>query len=94
MELNYYSFPMIICLFMFTPYMKEKYGMKVEFTKKNNKVAKIEYKGLKGFKKFKPAQMRDLKKLITKYADQITDDWVDFYVQGAKIKTRVITKKL
>src|SRR5438132_818024 len=73
---------------------ERQYGMKVVFTKKDNKVVKVEYKGLKGFKKFKPAQMRDLKKLINKYADQITEDWIDFYVQGAKIKTRIITKKL
>ena len=29
------------------------YGMKVEFAKENNKVISIEYKKLKGFKKFK-----------------------------------------
>ena len=68
--------------------------MKVEFTKKNNLIIKTEYKGLKGFKKFKPAQMRDLKKLIAEYADQITSDWIEYFVQGAKIKTRIITKKL
>ncbi len=73
---------------------QKKYGMKVEFEKKDKMIVNIEYIGLKGFKKFKPAQMRDLKKLITKYAEQITNDWVDFYVQGAKIKTRIITKKL
>ena len=73
---------------------EKSFGMKVEFVKENSKVVNIEYKSLKGFKKFKPAQMRDLKKLINKYADEITNDWVNFYVEGVKIKTRIITTKL
>jgi|SRR6185436_4897596 len=73
---------------------EKTYGIKVEFTKKDSEIIKIEYKALKGFKKFKPAQMRDLKKLIAEYADQITSDWIEYFVQGAKIKTRIITKKL
>ena len=68
--------------------------MKVEFVKKDSKIIKIDYKSLKGFKKFKPAQVRDLKKLISEYADQITSDWIQYFVEGAKIKTRVINKKL
>ena len=73
---------------------EKTYGMKVEFTKKNNKIIKIEYKKLKGFKEFKPAQMKDLKKLINKHAEQITADWIDYFAQGSKIKTRIITKKI
>lgn len=30
--------------------------------------------------------MRDLKKLIAEFADQITSDWIEYFVQGAKIK--------
>jgi hypothetical protein len=73
---------------------EKKYGMKVEFIKKESKIIKIAYKKLKGFKEFKPSQMRDLKKLIAEYAEQITSDWIQYFVEGEKIKTRIINKKL
>ena len=70
------------------------YGMKVEFYFKGNDIVKKQYKTLKGYSTFKPAQMRDLKKLIDKYEYDIANDWVTFVIKNQRVTRKIIRRKI
>ena len=72
----------------------DKYRMKVEFLKQGEKIVKIEYKIIKGFKAFPPAQMDDLKTLINKYQYDIVNDWITFIINHSRVQKRKITVKI
>ena len=72
----------------------DSYAMKVEFTFKGNKIVKVEYKGVDGFRHFTPEQMSDLKALIDKYQYEIANDWITFVIKNQRVPKRVITSKI
>lgn len=75
-------------------YYGDNYAMKVEFTCKGNKIVSKEFKGVRGYQHFPPAQMRDLKKLIAKYEYEIVNDWITFVIKNQKVSKRIITRKI
>lgn len=72
----------------------DNYAMKVEFTFKGQKIVKREYKGVKGYRHFPPAQMRDLKALIDKYQYEIANDWITFVIKNQRVVKKTITRKI
>lgn len=71
-----------------------RFGMRVEFVLKGNKVVKREIKGLKGYHHFPPAQMRDLKKLLDKHQDDMAEKWITFVIRNIPVKRTVITRRI
>lgn len=55
-----------------------EYGIIVEFTMKEGRVEKIAYRNWTGHKPFTPALMRDLKKLVESFKEQMVTDFIDF----------------
>lgn len=69
------------------------HGAKVELIQQNGKIVEVIYKKIKGYKALEPKQLKDLNKLIEKYAPVIIDNWIDYFVSGkTNIKTKKITK--
>lgn len=75
-------------------YYGNNYSMKVEFYFKGDVIVKREYKGVKGYRHFPPAQMKDLKTLIEKYQYQIANDWITFVIKNKRVSKKVITRKI
>ncbi|MBE2188365.1 MAG: DUF4160 domain-containing protein [Candidatus Kapabacteria bacterium] len=75
-------------------FYSNNYGMRVEFFNKGNKIDKITIKQLKGYKKFPPAQMRDLKKLVNRYQYEIVNDFITFAIKNQRVTKKVIRRKI
>jgi hypothetical protein len=75
-------------------YYGSQYAMKVEFYLSGDVIESIEYKGVRGYKHFPPAQIRDLKKLVETYQYEIVNDWLTFILRNQRVKKKTITKKL
>jgi hypothetical protein len=67
------------------------HGAKIEFLIQNGKIIKAVFKKTKGYKMLEPAQLRDTKKLVSKYADVIVQYWIDYFVNN---KTNITSKKI
>lgn len=75
-------------------YYGENYAMKIEFYFKGEKIVRKVYKELKGFQKFPPSQMRDLKALINKYEYQICKDFINFVIKNQRVSKTTITRRI
>lgn len=72
----------------------EEYQMKVELITKNKEIVEIKYKGVRGYKKFPPNKLNDLKKLIEKEKYEIINYWVKFFVYNERISVKKIKRKI
>ena len=67
-------------------------SIKVSFFIENNKIYKITYLTTRG--EFSTAKMKQLKKFIDVYKQEIIQAWIDYFILKKKIKFERITKKL
>jgi len=68
--------------------------MKAEFVIENGKVVEILIKGVRGRKRLPQKQLANFRHLLSHYADEIVQKWIDFFVLGKKIKSQTITQRL
>ncbi len=68
------------------------FGVRIVFTMMEGKVVKVEYKKLKGFKPFGPALVKDLKKLVERYKDEMANDFIDVVHRKMSKNKKIITK--
>jgi hypothetical protein len=57
-------------------------------------VAHITVKNVTGKKPLPPAQLRDFKILVEKYASDIADAWADFFIRGVKTPMKSIKRTI
>ena len=67
---------------------------KAEIIIVNGKIADIRFKEVEGKSALPSKQLKDFKTLIRHEAKNIIKNWVDFFVMGKKIKSRIITRRL
>ncbi|HTA26514.1 MAG TPA: DUF4160 domain-containing protein [Bacteroidia bacterium] len=70
------------------------FGLIVEFTMREGKVVKVDYKPWTGHKPFTPALMRDLKKLVDSFKEQMVDDFIDFVDYKKTIHKLIMISKI
>lgn len=60
----------------------------------NGKVTRIRYSRVKGRKPLGARQLRDFRKLVEGFRDEIVGKWVDFFVLHKPVKPEVISRRL
>jgi hypothetical protein len=68
--------------------------MKAEIIVENGVVVEIRIKPIRGRKPLQQPHLSDFEKLVTRYADEIVQKWVDFFVLGKQIKPEKITRRI
>ncbi len=66
--------------------------VKVSFFIEDGKIYKITY--VEDTKKFPPAKLKELKKFVSKYKDNIVWAWDKYFIWKMKVEFERITKKL
>jgi hypothetical protein len=61
---------------------------------KEGKVINIEYKDWAGYKPFSPAMLRDLKKLVNSFKEQMVTDFIDFVDLKKTLHKQMVISKI
>ena len=72
----------------------QDYEMKAEFILENGDIVEIKFKSVRGRKSLSAKQLADFKLLVTHYAADIVQKWIDFFVLGKNIKQKSITQRI
>jgi hypothetical protein len=67
---------------------------KAEIVVENGKVVEIRIKKVRGAKPLSQQHLSDFRTLIERYADEIVQKWIDFFVLGKHIKPKTIKRKI
>ena len=62
--------------------------------KGNGKVTRIRFAGVKGRKPLDARRMRDFRKLVRHYQDDIVQKWVEYFVLNKRFKPQTISRRL
>lgn len=68
--------------------------MKAEITVDKGKVVEIRIKAVRGRKPLQQPYLSDFEKVVTQYADEIVQKWIDFFVLGKQIKLKKIKRRI
>lgn len=67
---------------------------RAELIVRNGKVVRIRYLSVRGRRPLGARQLRDFRKLVGNFQDDIVEKWVDFFVLHKRIKPEVISARL
>jgi hypothetical protein len=68
--------------------------MRAELVVRNGEVIRIRYLRVKGRKPLGVRQLRDFRKLVERFQDEIVRKWVDSFVLHKRVKPQVISRRL
>lgn len=68
--------------------------MKAKIIMENGVVAELRIKPIRGRKQLQEPHLSNFEKLVTLYADEIVQKWIDFFVLGKQIKPEKITRRI
>ena len=67
---------------------------RAELIIQNGRIVNIIYKTVRGRRPLDPGQMSDFQTLVSHYADDIVQKWIDYFVMHRPIKPQVITRRI
>jgi hypothetical protein len=67
---------------------------RAELVLRNGKVTRIRFAGVKGRKPLDARRMRDFRKLVRHYQDDIVQKWVEYFVLNKRFKPQTISRRL
>jgi len=71
-----------------------EFESKAEFYIANGEIIEIKIKSVKGSKPLTGAKLNDFERFLEKYAKQIVQKWVDYFVLHKDVKFQKINKKI
>ena len=70
----------------------QNYESKAEFVIENGRVVGIQYASVRGRRPLPPSQMRDFEELTARFAEEIVQKWIDFFVLHKRLSLQRITR--
>lgn len=68
--------------------------MKVVFKMKGGRVHEVIYEKVNDRKPFKPAMMRDLKKLVNEFGQKMADDFITIIEKNEEVHGQIVIHKI
>jgi len=73
---------------------KGKYEIRIIFKMREGKVNGVVYENIAGREKFTPAMMRDVKKLVKVFGQNMADDFITVVQKNKKVHDVIVISKL
>ena len=72
----------------------QRYESRAEFIIENGKVVEIRYTPIRGREPLPVSQLKDFQALVERYAEEIVQKWIDYFVLHKTVQSERITRRI